>query len=125
MLKACLLALAILAAVAAAVAGEPPFIIGEWAGDCSSDYRIGYRIGPDGELVGYTANKGVRADFGKPTVRSEDAEFFTLDFNDGGPPIVWKKAGQTMRPWSQGEGGSMMKDGMREGSPTPTFQRCR
>jgi len=124
MKKACL-ALFVLIGIPALAQTATPFLIGEWAGDCRGDYRIGYRITPDGRLIGYTVSKGISVDFGTPKILSEDTEFFTLDFGDGGAPIVWKKAGQTIQPWSQGENGSVIKNGVREGNPTSTFERCR
>lgn len=104
-----------------------PFVVGEWAGNCSADFRIGYRREAGGQLVAYTVDKGVAADLGLPKILSENADFFTLDFNDGAPPVVWRKMGQAMQPWSQGpNGGTIIKDGVRDnGQKTPVFQRCK
>ena len=119
------LAILILVGMPALAQTPTPFLVGEWAGDCRGSFRIGYRVGPDGRLIAYTVSNGISSDFGKPRILSEDAEFFMLDFEDGGAPILWRKAGQTIRPWSQGENGSIIKNGIREGSPTATFERCR
>jgi hypothetical protein len=122
------LALATLAfATPPAVAADAqPFVVGEWAGDCGGDFRIGYQRGADGGLVAYTVTKGVATAFGRPVLHDLDASSFTLDFNDGVPPILWKRVDDTIRPWSQGQGDAIMfKDGMRDGIPTPTFHRCR
>ena len=124
MMRFLLLFLLSLVSVTATAQPSQPFVVGEWAGDCKGDYRIGYRTGPGGKLIAYTVNKGIRADFGSPTVRAESSEFFTLDFNDGGAPIVWKIDGQTIRPWRQGPDDSIIKNGMRDGVATPVFERC-
>ena len=107
------------------VAARQPFVVGDWAGDCKSDFHLGYAQEANGELVAYTVNKGVTAPYARPKVLSEDAQYFTLDFGDGAPPIVWKKEGESMQPWSQGQGANAsIKEGMRDGQPTPVFHRC-
>ena len=125
MLKAFFVIALLLVASDAGSQSRQLFVVGEWAGDCAADFRIGYRLNPSGKLIAYTVNKGVEADFGSPTVTEESAEFFTLDFNDGGGPTFRKIAGTTIRPWRQGPDGSVIKDGMRDGTPTPIFKRCR
>lgn len=125
MLRAIFVIAFLLVASGAGAQSRQPLVVGEWAGDCGGDFKIGYRLNPSGKLIAYTVNKGVAADFGSPTLTEELAEFFTLDFNDGGGPTVWKIVGATIRPWQQGPNGSVIRDGMRDGAPTPTFKRCR
>lgn len=123
-----LLVFFLLATASAAVAQtSPPFIVGEWAGNCDADFRIGYRLEPNGQIMAYTVNKEVKADLAAPRILSENADFFTLDFSDGASPVVWRKVGQTIQPWSQGPGGgTIIKNGVRDnGNPTPVFQRCK
>ncbi len=101
---------------------QQPFILGEWAGDCAGDYRIGYRLEPDGTLLTYTVNKGVAAKLGTPVYRDVEPGYFSLDFKDGGAVIIWKISGQTIRPWRTADGS--IKDGFRGTDPTSTFRRC-
>ncbi|MBI1778515.1 MAG: hypothetical protein HYR63_24515 [Proteobacteria bacterium] len=123
---AAFLAFCLVVGASAATESKRPLVVGEWAGNCSADFRIGYKIGPDGELIAYTVDKGAVTEFGRPKFHSEGPEFFALDFNDGAPPIIWKKEGESIRPWKQGEGeDAPIKDGKRNGKPTATFLRCR
>lgn len=117
------LVLATLLGIAPALAQPAqPSIVGEWtAGDCAGS-RIGYRLAPDGGLVAYLTNSAGSSDFAQPKFVSEDAQSLTIDFQDGSPPMVWKKGDQTIQPWQHGDA---VKDGIRDGSPTPVFKRCR
>jgi hypothetical protein len=121
MIKAILIVVALLLASGQAMA-QQPVVVGEWAGDCAGGYRIGYRLEPDGTLTAYTVNNGVAALMGKPVYRAEGSGYFTLNFNDGGPLIVWKVSGDTIRPWRTADGS--IKDGFRGSEPTSTFRRC-
>lgn len=126
-MKLALLVLAILIGIAPASAQPaPPFVLGEWASNCDGGPRIGYAFAPDRSLAAYTVTGQGRSYFAAPKLLAEDAEFFTIDYADGAPPIVWKKARQTIQPWRQGEGdGAIIKDGTRDGAPTPILNRCR
>ncbi len=121
MVRVVLIVLALLMASGRAMAHQP-FVIGEWAGNCAGDFRIGYRLEPDGTLLSYTVNKGIAAKLGTPTYRAESPGYFSLDFQDGGPVIVWRISDQTIRPWRSADGS--IKDGFRGTDPTSTFQRC-
>lgn len=103
MVRAVLVVLALLMASGRAMA-QQPFVIGEWAGNCAGDFRVGHRLEPDGTLLSCAVNKSIAAKLGMLTYRAESPGYFSLDFQDGGPVIVWRISSQTIRPWRSADG---------------------